>query len=74
VISTEIIVKVVAVVVAAVVAAWPYLPRWPSYKESPQADEATAVLAIARRLQASGNKQGVSVCQQLLAILLEAAK
>jgi hypothetical protein len=70
--SNEFMAKSAAAAAAFVVAAWPYLPSLPRRRR--EVDEAACVLAIARRLQAAGNKPGVAVCQQLLAVLLEVPK
>jgi hypothetical protein len=70
--------RVLAGVVGAVIVAWPNVASvvtWlGSRKPVSQQDDAVAVIGIARRLQAAGSKNGVSLCQQLLAVLLETAK
>lgn len=75
---TEHALRLVAGTVGAVIVAWPNVTSaatWLTSKKTvtPQ-DDAVAVVGIARRLQAAGNKSGVSLCQQLLAVLLEADK
>jgi hypothetical protein len=75
---TEHALRLVAGTVGAVIVAWPNVASaatWLTSKKTvtPQ-DDAVAVVGIARRLQAAGNKSGVSLCQQLLAVLLEADK
>lgn len=73
--SNEFILRAVAVVAAALVVAGPYLVaairglKFPK-ASAKQEDDAIAVIAIARRLQAAGSKDGVSLCQQLLEVLL----
>jgi len=76
---TEHALRLVAGTLGAVIVAWPNVTSaaaWLTSKKTvitPQ-DDAVAVVGIARRLQAAGNKSGVSLCQQLLAVLLEAEK
>lgn len=73
--SNEFILRALALVAAALVVAGPYLVAGIRGLKFPQAaakqeDDALTVIAIARRLQAAGSKDGVSLCQQLLEVLL----
>lgn len=73
--SNEFILRALAVVAAALVVAGPYLVAAVGGLKFPKAaakqeDDALAVIAIARRLQAAGSKDGVALCQQLLEVLL----
>ena len=83
-IDNEYLLRAAAVVAAAVLVAAPGLvgyaqaaaawltkraPAVPPVKHGP--DDAFTVIEIARRLQASGNKRGVELCQQLIDVLLQ---
>ena len=74
--TSEILLRLGAVVAAAAAMAAPWLvgylrKRWPKASSSVvQPDDAFTVIEIARRLQAAGNSRGVDLCQQLLDVIL----
>lgn len=77
--NAELLIRAGAVVAAVAVLAGPYLVAqarrvspWLSFRkaESAPLDDAHTVLEIARRLQTSGSKRGVELCQQLIDVML----
>lgn len=82
--NVESVIRAVAVVAAVVVVAGPALVAAARFAISKVAgwkqaepvtgDDAHVILEIARRLQKSGNAQGVKLCQQLLDVMLQPEK
>jgi len=81
--DVEFALRAAAVVAAIALVASPALvamrPRWPwswswSSPREEVTDDAKTVLDIARRLQATGNVEGVRLCKGLIDVLLKPEK